>query len=76
MFSFYVVPGNRQPLVGMPDIKTLAILTINCNTIESKEADGSKFEIEDKPVVNDSNNNSIRNFIPGPNSDANRKGKW
>ena len=40
MFSFFVVSRNRQPLLGMPDIKTLGILTINCNTIELKEADG------------------------------------
>ena len=40
MCSFLVVPRNRQPLLGMPDIETLGILTINCNTIEMKEADG------------------------------------
>ena len=40
--SFFVLPGNRQPLLGMPDIKTLGILTINCNIIEMLEADGPK----------------------------------
>ena len=40
MCSFFVVPGNRQPLLGMPDIKTLGILTINFNTVETKEANG------------------------------------
>ena len=39
MCSFFVVSGNRQLLLGMPDIKTLGILIINCNTIEKKEAD-------------------------------------
>ena len=38
--SFYVVLRNRQPLQGMSDIETLGMLTINCNTIEMKEADG------------------------------------
>ena len=40
--SFFVVPGNGQALLGMPDIKTLDILTVNCNTIETKEADGAE----------------------------------
>ena len=39
MCCFYVVSGNRQPLPGMSDIKTLGILTINCNTIELQETD-------------------------------------
>ena len=40
MCSFFVVPQKRQPLLGMPHIKTLGILTINCNTMELKEVDG------------------------------------
>ena len=40
MCSFFVVPRNRQPLLGISYIETLGILTINCNTIEIKEADG------------------------------------
>ena len=36
---FFVVPGNGQALLSMLDIKTLDILTINCNTIETQEAD-------------------------------------
>ena len=39
MCSFFVVLQNRQPLVGMPDIKTLGILAICCNTIEMKVAE-------------------------------------
>ena len=39
MCSFFLVPRNKQ-LLGMPDIETLGILTINCNTMEMKEADG------------------------------------
>ena len=31
--SFSVVPGNGQALLGRPDIETLNILTVNCNTI-------------------------------------------
>ena len=33
MCNFFVVLGNRQPLLGMPDIEILDILTINCNTM-------------------------------------------
>ena len=39
-----------------------------------KNTNGSKFEIEDKPTVNDTNNNDIKYFLPGPNSDQ-QKGK-
>ena len=39
MSRFFVVPGNRQPLLGMTDIETLGILTVNCNAIEMKDAD-------------------------------------
>ena len=39
MCSFFVVPRKRQPSLGMPGFKTLGILTINCNTIDTKEAD-------------------------------------
>ena len=100
MCSFFVVPGNRQPSLGKPDIEALGILTINCNTIESRETDslencktnmrqeinateklltntdGSKFEIEDKPMVNDNNNNSIKYFLPGLNSDADKEASF
>ena len=34
--------------------------------------DGSKFEIENKPMVNENNNNSIKYFLPGPNRDADK----
>ena len=40
MCSFF--PRNRQPLLGMPDIRTLSILSLNHNTIEAKEADGQR----------------------------------
>ena len=40
MYSVFVGPRNRQPLLGMPDIETLDIMTITCNTMEMKEADG------------------------------------
>ena len=97
MCSFFVILGNRKPLLGIPYIKTLGIVTINCDTIESKEADnpeksktnmrqeinatekhytntdGSKFEIEDMPAVSDNKNNSMQYFLPGPNSDADKK---
>ena len=40
MCSFFLVTGNRQSLLVMPDIKTLGILTFTCTTIEMKETDG------------------------------------
>ena len=39
MYNFSVVPGNWQVLLGMPDIEILSILTINCNTLGTKETD-------------------------------------
>ena len=39
--SFFIVPRNGQALLGMPDIKTLGILTSNNNTIGTKEVDGT-----------------------------------
>ena len=33
-WEFFVVPGNGQPLLGMPDIETLGVLTVICNTID------------------------------------------
>ena len=35
--NFFVVPRNQQGLLGMPDIETLGSLTINHNTIDTKE---------------------------------------
>ena len=37
--SFIVVPDNGQVLLGMPNIEILNILTINCNTLGTEEAD-------------------------------------
>ena len=34
MCKFFVVPGNGPVLLGMPHIKTLDFLIINCNTID------------------------------------------
>ena len=34
--DFFVVPGNSQALLGMPDIDTLDVLTINCNTKDTQ----------------------------------------
>ena len=35
--------------------------------------DGSKFEIEGKPMVNDTDNNNIKYFIPDPHSNTDKK---
>ena len=37
--NFFVVPEIGKALLGMPDIKILDILTINCNTIGTQEPD-------------------------------------
>ena len=34
MCKFFLVPGNRQALLGMPDIDMFNIIDINCNTID------------------------------------------
>ena len=40
--KFFVVPGNGQALLGMPDIDTLNIITINFNTIDTQETDRAR----------------------------------
>ena len=37
--TLFVVPGNGQALLGMPDTETLDILPINCNIKGTKEVD-------------------------------------
>ena len=39
MCNFFVIQGNSQELLGMPDIEILNILTKSCNTIGTEEAD-------------------------------------
>ena len=39
MCKFFVVPGNEQALLGMPEIDTLNIININCNTIDTHGTD-------------------------------------
>ena len=34
--DFFVVPGTGQALLGMPDIETLYVLTVNCNTTDTQ----------------------------------------
>ena len=41
MCKFFVVPGNRQALLGMPDIDRLNIMKINCNTIGTHRNDSA-----------------------------------
>ena len=40
---FFLVPGDRDALCGMPDIELLNILNINCNTIGTEK--GGKAQI-------------------------------
>ena len=37
--NFFVVSGNGQVLLGMPDIEIQNILAVICNTIGAEEAD-------------------------------------
>ena len=37
--NFFVVPRNRQALLGMPNIEILNIININCNATGTKETD-------------------------------------
>ena len=37
MCIFFVVLGDREVLLGMPDIELLNILNINCNTIGAEK---------------------------------------
>ena len=78
--------------------ETLGILTINCDTIETKETDSpesckrntsqeidatdeyyintdniTKFENEDKPMLTDNDSNTVKYFLPGPNSNSDEK---
>ena len=36
------MPGIGQAFLGMPDIETLDIITINCSSTDTKEAEGAK----------------------------------
>ena len=35
MYKFFVVPGRRQAMLGMPGIDTFNIINIICNTIDT-----------------------------------------
>ena len=39
VFTFFVVPGNRQALLGMPDIEIQNILNMTCNAIGTNKTD-------------------------------------
>ena len=41
MCKFFAVLGNGQALLGMPDINTLNIIKINCNTIDTHGNDSA-----------------------------------
>ena len=42
--SIFVVPGNRQALLGMPDMEVFNIIKININSIGAEDAgDNSKW---------------------------------
>ena len=39
MYKLFVVKGNWQALLGMPDIDTLKIIHINCKTTDAHKTD-------------------------------------
>ena len=41
MCILFVVPGNGQALLGMPDTDMLNIININCNTIVTHGTDSA-----------------------------------
>ena len=41
MFKFFIVPGNMQALLGMPDIDMLNIINIKCNTTDTHGNDSA-----------------------------------
>ena len=51
MCNFLVVAGNKQALLGMPDIEIINILTINCNTIGTEETDKETEYSTNTPVT-------------------------
>ena len=47
--NFFVVPGNGQALLGMPDIELLNILTISYHTVGTEKEDKDTNCITDRP---------------------------
>ena len=47
--NLFVVPGNGQALLGMPDIEILNILNINCNTIGTMETGRAANSVQTQP---------------------------
>ena len=53
MHNFFVVPGNGQALLGIPDIEILNIQTMICNTIGTKDTDIDANYSTNRPVTHD-----------------------
>ena len=49
MCKFFVVPGNGQALLGMPDIDMHNIIKINCDTIGTHRNDSANKAVEIQP---------------------------
>ena len=47
---FFVVPGDREALLGMPDIELLNILNINCSTIGAEKEEEAQIAMWAKIV--------------------------
>ena len=45
-YIFFVVPGDGDALLGMPNIEVLNILQINYNTIGTKRGEGCRLQQE------------------------------
>ena len=51
MLNFFGVPGNRQTLLGMPDIEKLNIFTKHCNTRGIQEGDKDANCSANRPIT-------------------------
>ena len=51
MCKFFVVPGNGQVLLGMPDIDTLNIIKINIHSIGTEHSGGNDNYCTARPLA-------------------------
>ena len=83
--KFFVVPGEGPSLLGMPDVETLELLSVNCNTIEPGQMNRqiNEHRMQDKSNTNKAfkddkvyivkHNNDMDFFLAVPNKQADMK---
>ena len=73
-FIFFVVPGDRDSLLGLPDIELLNILQINCNTIGTEiEKKGTNYTKNKRNVLSRGSEQSYANIDPSPNKENDKR---